>query len=248
MSGWYQKGFEILPLFLKRRIHPLKYEIEDFASLSAQGFPGLLVLDTGAGESGLRRHFSHCRYLALDLASGDQAWDYSGLDVIGDLNVLPIAENKVDVILNFQVLEHVQSPGKVIEELYRVLKPGGRLRLTAPQGWHEHQQPRDFFRFTRFSLRMMMGKAGFGNIEITPMGGYFRFMGMWLSFIPKILFQTRSIPARIILFPLELLSLGLFCFLTPLCCYYLDRFDRKKEFTLCYKCSAVKPEMKAVNK
>lgn len=242
MSGWYQKGFEKLPLFLKRRINPLKYEVEEFAAASARGKQGLLVLDTGAGESGLRKHFSRCRYLALDLASGDQEWDYSGLDVIGDLHKAPVAENQVDIVLNFQVLEHVKSPGEVIKEFYRLLKPGGRLILTAPQGWHEHQQPHDYFRFTSFSLRMMMEDAGFKETDIAPMGGYFRYMGMWLSFVPKIVFQQRSLPVRILLFPLEIISLGVFSFLTPLCCYYLDRFDKKKEFTLCYKCSAIKPE------
>lgn len=241
MRGWYQRGFEILPLFLKRRINPVKYEVEDFARQSAEGRTGLLVLDTGAGESGLRRFFRNCSYLALDLAAGDSEWDYSGLDVIGDLNTVPIASDNVDVVLNFQVLEHVNNPGQVIQELYRVLKPGGKLCLTAPQGWHEHQQPYDFFRFTRFSLGMMLKKAGFMNVEISPMGGYFRFMGMWLSFIPKILFQPRVLPVRILLFPLEILSLGLFSFLLPLCCFYLDRLDHKKEFTLCYKCSASKP-------
>lgn len=241
MSGWYQEGFEKLPLFLKRRINPLKYEVEDFAVSSAGDRQGLLVLDTGAGESGLRKHFSRSRYIALDLAAGDQEWDYTGLDVIGDLHKVPIAGNMADIVLNFQVLEHVHSPGEVIKEFYRLLKPGGRLILTAPQGWHEHQQPHDYFRFTRFALEMMMGKAGFTDINIAPMGGYFRYIGMWLSFVPKILFLPRSLPARILLFPLEILSLGVFSFLLPLFCNCVDGLDRKKEFTLCYKCSATKP-------
>jgi len=45
----------------------------------------------------------------------------------------------------------------------------------------------------------------------------------------------------VLLFPLELLSLGIFSFLMPICCYYLDRLDSSREFTLCYKCTAVKP-------
>ena len=132
----------------------------------------------------------------------------------------------------------------MIREFYRVLKPGGSLVLTAPQGWHEHQQPHDYFRFTRFSLRMMLEEAGFADIRIEPMGGYFRYMGMWLSFVPKIIFQTRSLPARILFFPLEILSLGVFSFLCPLVCNLLDGLDRKKEFTLCYRCSATKPRFK----
>lgn len=242
MRGWYQKGFEFLPLFLKRKINPLRYEVEEFAASSARGKPGMTILDAGAGESGLRGYFPHCRYLAIDLAKGDRDWDYTGLDIIGDLHTMPAGKSTADIILNFQVLEHLPDPGRVIQEFHRVLKPGGALYLTAPQGWHEHQQPYDFFRFTSFALRMMMEEAGFEKISIEPMGGYFRFLGMWLSFIPKIIFQPRALPSRIILFPLEIISLGVFSFLLPLCCFYLDRIDRKQEFTLCYKCKAVKPE------
>ena len=40
---------------------------------------------------------------------------------------MPVASNSVDLIVSLQVLEHVQSPHRVIEEAYRVLKPGGHF-------------------------------------------------------------------------------------------------------------------------
>ncbi len=82
--------------------------------------------------------------------------------------------------------------------------------------------------------------AGFESVEISPIGGYFHYMGQRATYLPKILFQERKAWPRMLLLPLELVSLAVFCFLVPIICYYLDRLDRKKEFTLIYQCTAVK--------
>ena len=240
MAGFYLRAYNLLPGSLKRRINPLEYAIEAFVQSARPVLDRAVVLDAGAGEVRFPQHFSRHFYLALDSRVGDCSWDYSKIHICADLVAVPLASQCVDVVLNIQVLEHVPDPGAVLQELYRVLKPGGRLYLTAPQGWHEHQQPHDYFRFTQYSLRLLLESIGFQQIAIQPLGGYFHYLGQRLTYIPKILFQDRAGITRILFFPLEFISLVVCCLIGPISCYYLDRLDRAKEFTLCYKCLAIK--------
>ena len=239
MAGGYHGIFEALPEFLKRRIHPLEYAIRDFVREAAHERPGLVV-DAGAGESRFRGYFEGSCYVAVDRAVGDSAWDYTSLDLIGDLSEVPIRSSCADLVLNTQVLEHVADPQSTIREIARVLKPGGRLFLTAPQGWPEHQQPNDFYRFTRFALEALLQEAGFTSWQIDPMGGYFHYLGHRFTYIPKIVFLNRKRGVRALLCPFELCSMAVFCFALPLLCSLLDPLDSQREFTLGYRVRAVK--------
>ena len=240
MADVYRKVFDRLPRSLRRRIDPLEFSIESFVRSAAKAPKGALVLDAGAGESRFAGFFRDHRYLALDCGIGDGSWDYSQLHLYGDLTAIPLRSQSVDVALNTQVLEHVPDPGLVLAELNRVLKEGGFLYLTAPQGWPEHQQPHDYFRFTRWGLEHLLTEAGFSQIKIQPQGGYFLYLGHRLTYIPRVLFGVRRGVMRGLLLPLELIAVGLFCFWAPLLCFYLDRFDRDQEFTLGYQCIAVR--------
>ena len=123
---------------------------------------GTRVLDAGAGECRYARKFSHCRYVAVDLAVGDADWDYSRLDGVADLARLPFRDGSFGAALNIVVLEHVRDPRAVLQELNRVLAPGARLLLAAPQEWGVHQAPHDYFRYTRPRPPMA---AGAGRIR-----------------------------------------------------------------------------------
>jgi len=240
MSSFYLRVYRRLPEFLKRRINPLDYAIEDFVRAAAAAEPRLRVLDAGAGEARFAGFFSDHFYVALDACVGDALWDYSRIQLVADLAALPLREGAVDAVLNIQVLEHVKNPALVVSELHRVLKPGGRLYLTAPQGWAEHQQPHDFYRFTSFALKDLLVRAGFSDVEIKPLGGFFHYLGHRLTFVPKVLFPPLPRVIRVLFFPVELVTLSLFCLVIPIACYYLDRFDGNREFTLGYRCVAEK--------
>ena len=54
-------------------------------------------------------------------------------DVKADICNLPFADNSYDVILCNHVLEHIPNDTKAMQELYRVLKPGGMAILQIPQ-------------------------------------------------------------------------------------------------------------------
>ncbi|MEI4861339.1 class I SAM-dependent methyltransferase, partial [Klebsiella pneumoniae] len=90
------------------------------------------VLDAGAGEGQYKLFFPKQRYCGIDLAVGDENWNYSGLEVRGDLASLPFRTGSFDAALNIVTLEHVTEPARVICEISRVLGRGGRLLLIAP--------------------------------------------------------------------------------------------------------------------
>ncbi|NOZ13338.1 MAG: class I SAM-dependent methyltransferase [Acidobacteria bacterium] len=160
---------------IKFLLDPFHREILRRISAFSKTLPaGALLLDAGAGEGQYHQLFSHCRLIGLDAAIGDENWDYSALDIIGDLHRIPLRDASMDAVLSVVTLEHLHSPWLAMAEMARVVKPGGRGFFVVPFLWETHQQPNDFFRFTEFGFRKLAEDAGFRVASIDAMGGLFR--------------------------------------------------------------------------
>jgi SAM-dependent methyltransferase len=222
-----------VPRPLKRLLLRFEVAIEEELERFAAELPaGTRLLDAGAGECQYEHLFRHCRYVAVDLGVGDTAWDYSQLDALGDLTALPLRDGACEAALNVVVLEHTREPARVLAEIGRVLRPGGRLLLVAPQEWAVHQVPHDYFRYTRFGLQYLLEQAGFEQIEIRPGGGFFTLLGRRLL-DAALFFQGGW---RWLLLPPAALLLGPAGVLVP----WLDVLDRERLTTLGYFCRATR--------
>jgi len=222
-----------LPKRLKRLVLHFETAILDAVERFAAKLPEReLVLDAGAGEGQYCAHFKKVRYVGVDLGVGDAAWNYGQLDAICDLNALPFSTAVFGAALNVVTLEHLRDPQVALSEISRVLRSGAELLLVAPHEWEVHQSPHDYFRYTRHGLELLLQRAGFGEVRIEPVGGYFRLLARRL--LNGLQFFTGGarwilfIPAAAVLIPPALIL--------PL----LDGLDTQKNFTLGYICTARK--------
>lgn len=204
------------------------------------------VLDVGAGSSPYRRLFGHCNYRTQDFSQlrPDQLrhGGYGAIDYVCDATAIPVEAGSFDVVLCTEMLEHVPEPEAVIRELSRVLRPGGKLLLTAPLGSGIHQEPHHYFGgFTPFWYRRFLAAAGFEDIEVESNAGFFSFYGQESL---RFLRMTRPfggvLPAVGSLFflPFWLLLLPLLGVVFPLLGTLLDRFDTMRHFTVGYHVTA----------
>jgi SAM-dependent methyltransferase len=101
------------------------------------------VLDVGAQYCPYYPFFENkCEsYTSLDMV------DTPLVDLVCNAEQMKANDCSFDLVLCTQVLEHTQNPQVVIDECYRVLKPGGTLIVTVPSVFPVHGNTGDFWRF-----------------------------------------------------------------------------------------------------
>jgi SAM-dependent methyltransferase len=115
--------------------------------------------------------------VAIDIGAGDapyrplfeaKAWRYIACDIDGDADVciepggrIPLPRSSADVVLSFQVLEHVADLDAYLAECARLLKPDGHLLLSTHGNWPYHPHPTDYRRWTPMGLELELEQRGF---------------------------------------------------------------------------------------
>lgn len=168
--------------------------------------PGMTILNLGSGEGKFDEHVApHLRFINLDIAQTPK-----GVDVMADAHFLPFADQSVDAVYSNAVLEHVQRPWRVADEIYRVVRPGGKVFVNVPFLNVIHDT-HDYFRFTDKGLRVLFSR--FDEVDSGASAGPSSFLGPFLveyvlCFVPgRYLKAFMRRPLSLVAWPLKYLDL-----------------------------------------
>jgi SAM-dependent methyltransferase len=215
-------GLIINPFYFARRL--LREALSEYApQLKGR------ILDAGCGRKPYQELFKCSEYVGMDIQQDGHSHKSEQIDVFYDGENFPFTDETFDGVLCSQVLEHVFNPDVFLREVHRVLKADGKLLLTIPFVWDEHEQPYDYARYSMFGLKHLLKKNGFDVIAYQKTGGDFRVLVQMMNlYIYKstIIFRKTQIGGVIVTMilnaPLNLLGVLLWRVLPTNKDLYLD--------------------------
>jgi SAM-dependent methyltransferase len=114
-----------------------------------------VVVEFGSGHRRLRQDIVN-----IDL------FPFPNVDAAADIGKSPLADNSVDYVILDSVVEHVPNPQEVVEEVRRVLRPGGKLFCINPFLFQYHGYPAHYCNFTRDGMEHLL--RNFGEVRVEP--------------------------------------------------------------------------------
>jgi len=131
------------------------------------------LLDFGCGAKPYRSLFTEVNdYVGVDFAGEGHDHTNENIDVYYDGKTLPFPDASFDAVFSSEVVEHIFNLSTILPELNRVLKPGGKMLITCPFAWEEHEVPADYARYTRFALHDLLSQNGFTITRIDKNGHF----------------------------------------------------------------------------
>ena len=111
---------------------------------------GALQIEGQEKYADLRPFFAGKEFIGCDMREGP------GVDRIENLHELKFEDNSVGTMILLDTMEHVRYPFKAMQEVHRVLKPGGVLLMTSVMLCPIHAYPSDYWRFTPEAFNVLL--------------------------------------------------------------------------------------------
>jgi SAM-dependent methyltransferase len=154
------------------------------------------LLDFGCGSKPYKSLFVDAKtYTGVDFENPGHNHINEQIDYFYNGQSLPFEDNKFDCIFCSEVFEHLFNLDQILPELNRVLKPGGKMLITCPFVWPEHEKPYDFARYTVYALKSKLENNGFETLVIDKSGDFFTTLHqIRLAYVHDVCLPKLSVP------------------------------------------------------
>ena len=170
-----------------------------------------ILLDFGCGRKPYRNLFHVDQYIGVDIEQSGHSHENSLIDVFYDGKTIPFNDSYFDSVLCSEVLEHVFEIDAVLKEINRVMKKNGKILVTVPFVWNDHEVPYDFGRYSTFGISHLLEKHGFEIMLIEKSTNFVETIcQLWMLYLYQTL-KTKSVALNsifnmVIIFPFAVLG------------------------------------------
>jgi SAM-dependent methyltransferase len=173
--------------------------------------PDPIIYDIGAKDARTRyfnRRPPGAKIICTDIQPGP------GVDIVADAQSMPqIPSDSADCVFLVSVLQYIPSPERAIDEVFRILRPGGILYVSVPFIFYYHDDPVDFYRFSLPGLELLCSRferiasgSGRGPAS-TFVELLIRFLAILFSFNSETLYAANVYCGKWLLFWIKYLDI-----------------------------------------